>query len=73
MIQYKSVEVEVDLDDFDDDDLIEEIESRGYELANGIDDSVMAAIRELHQAYTTGKYYEHILGKLFDQALGRIV
>jgi hypothetical protein len=34
---YVTTEVEVDLDDFDDDDLIQELISRGYSVAKGAD------------------------------------
>jgi hypothetical protein len=36
---FREVEVDVDLDDFEDDDLIDELESRGYTVAKNEDDN----------------------------------
>lgn len=43
---YVTTEVEVDLDDFDDEYLVEEMKSRGYSVAKGADviDDVQQAI-----------------------------
>jgi len=51
---YKEVEVDIDLDDVDDDDLIDEIERRGYKiLAEDVEDE-RPEIREAIWRYKAG-------------------
>jgi hypothetical protein len=68
---YKEVEVEVDLDDFDDDELIEELERRGsgtVDYGNGTE--VLSAI---HEKRRLGKDYQQELDQLIWLGLGRFV
>jgi hypothetical protein len=72
------VDVEVDLDDFDDDDLIDILEDRGYTI-NQVSETdlpagvVLEDIKELYQLHRNGKDCERILNQLFYNALGKIV
>ena len=68
---YKEVEVEVELDDFDTDELVEELERRGtgtVEYGNGTE--VLQAIYEKRRL---GQSYQQELDQLIWLGLGKIV
>ena len=68
---YKEVEVDVDLSDFDTDDLIEELESRGSgTLDYGDGKEVLEAIYEKRRI---GRDYHTELDQLIWLGLGKIV
>ena len=68
---YKEVEVDVDLSDFDTDDLIEELESRGSgTLDYGDGKEVLEAIYEKRRV---GRDYHTELDQLIWLGLGKIV
>lgn len=68
---YTEVEVDVDLDDFDDDDLIEELERRGkgFEVAGTAPTEL---VQEIYQKRRLGKDYQRELDELIYVALGKI-
>jgi hypothetical protein len=74
---YKDVEVEVDvdLDDFDDDELISELERRGLDLNNKyIDgDSMRELITRVWQLRREGREYQTELDQLIWYSIGKIV
>ena len=72
---YTEVEVDVDLDDFDDDDLIEEMERRGLALnTQFVDgDDMREILTELWLRRRTGRDYQAQLDQLIWHGLGRIV
>ena len=63
------VEVEVDLESFDDDQIIEEYELRGF----GERIPMKEALTEIYQLRRLGKPYENELNKLICDALGVVV
>jgi hypothetical protein len=68
---YKEVEVEVDLDDFDDDELIEELERRGtgvMEYGNGTE-----VLQTIYEKRRLGQDYQQELDQLIWLGLGRVV
>ena len=65
------VEVDVDLDCFDDDDIIEEYKSRGFDI-NG-EHEFNEALTEIYQLRRLGKPYENELNKLICDALGVVI
>ena len=69
---YTEVEVDVDLSDFDTDDLIEELESRGkgLEISEGAGTDLITAI---WQKRRLGKDYQKELDELIYTVLGRVV
>jgi hypothetical protein len=68
---YKEVEVDVDLDDFDTDDLVEELESRGAGGGDfGDGKEILTAIYEKRRL---GKDYQEELDQLIYLGLGKIV
>jgi hypothetical protein len=66
---YTEVEVEIDLSEFDADDLIEELESRGHDFEFGDGKELLSAIFEKRRL---GKDYQHELDQLIYVGLGRI-
>jgi len=66
------VEVDVELDDFDDDDLIEELERRGLglEIANQSGTELITAIFEKRRM---GRDYQRELDELIYMGIGRFV
>jgi hypothetical protein len=69
------VSVDIDLDDFDDDDLIEEIERRGLDYnTQGVDaDEARVMLETVHQLRRTGQNHEAALDQLIYHMLGKIV
>ena len=69
---YTEVEVDVDLDDFDDYDLIEELERRGkgFEVNSETPTELATAI---YQKRRLGKDYQKELDELIYVAIGKIV
>ena len=68
---YTEVEVDVDLSDFDTDDLIEELESRGAGVGGyGDGKDVLEAIYERRRL---GQDYQTLLDQLIWLGLGRFV
>jgi hypothetical protein len=69
---YTEVEVDVDLGDFDTDDLIEELESRDSEIAQGYGDG-KEVLQIIYEKRRMGKDYQEELDQLIWLGLGRIV
>ena len=67
---YTEVEVDVDLGDFDSDDLIEELESRGS-LPTQAGDSA-DILREIYEKRRLGQDYQQALDRLIWACLGRL-
>ena len=68
---YQEVEVEVELDDFDTDDLIEELERRGtgvMDYGNGKE-----ILEIIYEKRRLGKDYQAELDKLIWLGLGRVI
>jgi hypothetical protein len=65
------VEIDVDLDCFDDDDIIEEYKSRGFDI-NG-EHQFNEALTEIYQLRRLGKPYENELNKLICDTLGVVI
>ena len=71
---YTEVEVEVDLTDFETEDLIEELEDRGESMdkGTGIYDS-KELVEQIWMLRRNGKDYQHQLDNLIYNVTGRIV
>jgi len=67
---YKEVEVDVNLSDFDTDDLVEELESRGAGAEYGDGKEILQVIYEKRRQ---GKDYQSELDQLIWLGLGRIL
>ena len=69
---YTEVEVEVDLTDFETEDLIEELEDRGQSMGNGPYDS-KELLEQIWMLRRNGKDYQLQLDNLIYNVTGRIV
>ena len=71
---YVSVDVDVDLDDFDTDDLIDELERRGYDYnTREVDgDKAREILEQIYQSRKTGQEYEQKLDHLIWYVIGRM-
>ena len=69
---YKEVEVDVELDDFDDDDLIDELQrrGRGFEIDSQTPTELVTKIWEKRRL---GQDYQQELDELIYVAIGKIV
>lgn len=73
---YKEFEVDIDLDDFETDDLIEELERRGKDYnTNGVDaDAMREVLEQIWQKRRNGNNdYQHELDQLIWGVLGKVV
>lgn len=72
---YTEVEVDVDLSEFDTDDLIDELESRGLDYnSNGVDgDEMRAVLEQVWRKRRQGQDYQRELDQLIWGVLGRAV
>ena len=69
---YTEVEVDVDLDDFDDDDLIDELErrGRGFEIDSSTPTDLVTKIWEKRR---TNQDYQKELDELIYVTLGKVI
>jgi hypothetical protein len=74
-MKYVTAEVEVDLSEFDTDDLIEELENRGMDYnTKYVDGEEMRVLLEtIWQKRRIGKDYQHELDGLIRGVLGKVV
>lgn len=72
---YTEVEVDVDLDDFDTDDLVEELKSRGYDYeVEGVNGNDMRQLlEEIWYKRRLDRDYQSELNQLIYGVLGKIV
>jgi hypothetical protein len=69
---YTEVEVDVDLGDFETDDLLEELEERGALPVEGSYDA-KELVEQIYYLRRQGQAYEHLIDSLMYAVLGRIV
>jgi hypothetical protein len=72
---YTEVEVDVDLDDFEDDDLIDELERRGLDLnSKYIDgDQIRELLTQVWIRRRQGQDYQRELDQLIWYGIGKVV
>lgn len=72
---YTDVEVDVELSEFDTDDLIEELESRGHMIAKDDrhDSDNQSILEIIWQKRRTGKDYQNELDSLIYNVLGKVI
>ena len=69
---YTEVEVEVDLEEFDTDDLLEELDLRGALPPEG-NVNAKELVEQIYYLRRQGQAYEHLMDSLMYSVLGRIV
>ena len=70
---YTEVEVDVDLSEFDTDDLLEELESRGKSLGVSSSGSTTELLEKIWILRREGKEYQTELDSLIYNVLGKII
>ena len=70
VFKYVNVEVEIDLVEFDDDQLIEELEDRGYEVAVSPPQDLLTSIWMKRRL---GKPYDAEVDELIYKGLGKVI
>jgi N-acetyl-anhydromuramyl-L-alanine amidase AmpD len=70
---YTEVEVDVDLNDFDTDDLISELEDRGYMVGSDNSEDSNELLTKIWQLRRNGQNYDRELDQLIYTILGKIV
>jgi hypothetical protein len=75
---WKTIEIDVDLSDFDDEDLIETLEDRGYvvnktTISFGRTSEEGDPIQKIYQAMKFGKPYDELVRKFVMDHTGRIL
>jgi hypothetical protein len=68
---YTEVEVDVDLDDFADDDLIEELERRGIQLEMNHPEELRQLIEKMYQKCGLNQNIDEELREFFWRSIGR--
>jgi len=72
---YVTVDVEVDLNDFSDEELIDHLESKGFIVGDAVSSpgvDMVEIIEVLYQQRRTGKDYQKTLDELIYHTLGKI-
>ena len=69
---YNEVEVDVDLNDFTDDELVEELERRNIGLTNYELDDLKEFVNKMYEKFRQGKNIDEELQEFFWQSIGRI-
>lgn len=70
---YREVEVDVDMDDFDTDDLVDELERRGeLPLDYSGEGSAKDIVEQMYYMHRQGRDCSQLLDKLFYTVLGRL-
>jgi hypothetical protein len=67
------VEFEVDLDQFDDDDLIEEIKARGLHIDGTSSSSKEEDLEKIYLLRRTGQAYDHLMDAYIYKVLGKVI
>lgn len=72
---YKEVEIDVDLDEFDDDDLLDELERRGLDLntQHVSGDQMRELLTKIWHNRRLGLDYQHELDQMIWYGLGRVL
>lgn len=68
----KYVDIEVDMDDFENSDILEEMERRGLGIVASPEDNV-ELLRSIFQKRRTGQAFDSELDQLIYNSLGRII
>ena len=70
---YTEVEVDVDLADFETDDLIEELENRGYMTGSENSENSNELLSKIWQLRRQGRNYDRELDQLIYEILGKVL
>lgn len=67
------INVDIDLEEFDDDDLLKEVKSRGYTVNEDNSTSIDEDLEQIFLLRRVGKPYDHLMGPYIYKVLGRLI
>jgi hypothetical protein len=70
---YVMVEADVDTAEFDDDDLVKELEYRGYTVAEGLQETCLNILQKIHSKIIFKQDYSEELRELIWQSIGKVI
>ncbi len=65
--------VDVDIEEFDDDDLIEEVKSRGYQIIEDTSTSIDEDLEQIYLLRRRGLPYDHLMDAYIYKVLGKVI
>lgn len=65
--------VNVDASDFNDEELIEELEDRGYSIDSGGSSVTNSVLMDIYLLRRRGLPYDHLVDKLIYEVLGKVI
>jgi hypothetical protein len=65
--------VEIDLNDVDDDELIDEVQSRGYKVLEDNSGEAVDALTKIYHLRRQGLPYDHLMDSYIYDVLGKVI
>lgn len=72
MGHYKTFDIEVSLEEWDDEDLLDELRDRGLTAVEDPEESI-ALLREIWRLRRNGCEYDHLMDKFLSDTLGVVI
>ena len=67
------INVDIELEDFDDDDLIKEVKSRGFQVVEDNSTSIDEDLFKIYLLRRLGKSYDHLMDAYIYKVLGKLI
>ena len=67
------ISVDIELEDFDDDDLIKEVKSRGFQVVEDNSTSIDEDLEQIYLLRRLGKSYDHLMDAYIYKVLGKLI
>jgi hypothetical protein len=67
------INVDIELEDFDDDDLIKEVKSRGFQVVEDNSTSIDEDLEQIYLLRRLGKSYDHLMDAYIYKVLGKLI
>ena len=72
MSRYKTFDIDVSLDEWDDEDLLDELRDRGISAVENPEESV-TLLREIWRLRRNGCEYDHLMDEFLSDTLGVVI
>ena len=72
MSRYKTFDIDVSLEEWDDEDLLDELRDRGISTPDDPEESI-ALLREIWRLRRNGCEYDHLMDKFLSDTLGVVI
>lgn len=72
MSRYKTFDIDVSLDEWSDEDLLDELRDRGISTPEEPEESI-ALLREIWRLRRNGLQYDHLMDKFLSDTLGVVI